>query len=332
MRVLALITPLSFAVSIASGNHIAVLPSGDSMCTPPHDDTAKWVPATLQALGLKLPSAYKFAGSGGGRATTYRAGNRVIGLVIGDAGVSVPQTFYYSVAGGVAAVGNQTQSLGGGMSGGVATYDHTMESQCTVVVAGRPAEITTWAWTKQAAAMTNGSDVGRHYLAVIRWAPLGDLPSAYIWISSTYKSDLMSLRQIFWTAHFEGLDANAAGATVGGAVAVQCHDTMPAPRGVVTDYVDTGLVVMLLNGLTPPLPRGANEIMVTFDSSGAPSHVLVTKSSMPDSDQAKLGSIVGSNIQPQPASSVTLVRLHVGLGFTSSSVQLSGSGKCAHAP
>jgi hypothetical protein len=335
MRILVVIIPTLFVVSTvpAFGRvHTAVAVSGDNMCTVPHDDTAKWTPATLQALGLRVPSAYKFAGSGGGRASTYRAGNRYIGLVIGDQGISVPQTFYYSIAGGGGANGGGVRSLGGGMSTGGATYDHTMESTCTTVIAGRPAEITTWKWEKQAAAMTNGSDVGRHYLAVIRWAALGDLPSAYIWISSTYKSDLMSLRQIFWTAHFEGLDAGAAGAAASGSLAEPCRDTTPAPRGAVGDYVDTALTVMLLNGVSPPLARGGADVTVTFDSTGSPLKVAVGSSGMPDSDQARLGTIVGSNVQPQPPASVTLVRLHVGLGFSGTSIQLAGSAKCARAP
>ncbi len=303
------------------------------MCTVPHDDTAKWTPATLQALGLKVPSAYKFAGSSGGRAATYRAGNRFIGLVIGDQGISVPQTFYYSVAGGGNEVnGGGMQSLGRGLSTGGASYDHTLESSCTTVIAGRPAEITTWKWDKEAAAMTNGSDVGRHYLAVIRWASVGNLPSAYIWINSTYKSDLMSLRQVFWTAHFEGLDAGADGGAGTALVSEPCRDTTPAPRGAVSDYVDTALTVMLLNGVSPPLARGGADVTVTFDSTGSPIKVAVGSSGMSDSDQARLGTIVGSNVQPQPAASVTLVRLHVGLGFSGTSIQLAGSAKCARAP
>ncbi len=217
------------------------------------------------------------------------------------------------------------------MSTGGASYDHTMESSCTTVIAGRPAEITTWAWEKHAAAMTNGSEAGRHYIAVIRWAALGDLPSAYIFINSSYKSDLMSLRQVFWTAHFAGLDAGASGAG-GAALAEPCRDTTPAPRGVVSDYIDTSLTVMLINGLTPPLARGGADVTVTFDSAGQPMKVAVGATGMPDSDQTRLGTIVGSNVQPQPASSVTLVRLHVGLGFSGTSIQLAGSGRCAHAP
>ena len=335
MRILSLIIPLSFALSTASGAHPAVLSAGDDMCTPPHDDTTKWAPTTFQTLNLRMPGAYKLARTAVGEAAVYRAGNRVIGLQITDAGVRVPETFYLlaSATGGSNA-GGGTTSLGLSMSraSGV-SYDHTMESTCSTVIAGRAADITTWTWTKHAESLNNTTDPGKHYLAIIRWGGMNGLPTSYIWISSTYKSDLMSLRQIFWTAHFEGFAAGAEGSTSRASLAdAPCRDTMPAPRGAIGDFLDTALVAMLLNGITPPLPRGANDIMVTFDSSGAPSRVLVTSSSMPDSDQARLGSIVGSNINPQPPGSVTLVRVHIGLGFSGTGIQLAGSGKCARQP
>ncbi len=91
---------LAGALGGANARRAPAAVTGDNMCTTPHDDTAKWAPAMLQALSLKVPTAYKFSGSSGGRSSAYRAGNRVIGLMIGDAGVQVPQTFYYSIGGG----------------------------------------------------------------------------------------------------------------------------------------------------------------------------------------------------------------------------------------
>ena len=310
----------------------AVRAADDKMCTAPHDDTSKWAPASLQALSVKLPSAYKLSGTSAGQASVYRAGSRVIGIQIGDAGVRVPESFYLSAA-ATSGGGNQNVSLGMAGSAGSASYEHTMASTCEAVIAARPATITTWTWASHAGAMSNSSDEGKHYLAIVRWSGMNGQPTSYLWISSTYKSDLMSLRQIFWTAHFEGFASGAEGATSPLSLAnAPCRDTMPAPRGTISDFLDTALVVMLLNGISPALPRGANEIVVTFDSSGAPARVLVTSSSMPDSDQARLGSIVGSNVNPQPAGSVTLARLRVGLGFTGTSVQLAGSGRCAYTP
>jgi hypothetical protein len=334
MRILALLVSLSFVVPTATA-HTTVAAAGDDMCTPPHDDTTKWAPTSFQALNLKMPGAYKLTRTVAGEAAVYRAGNRVIGLQITDAGIRVPETFYLLVsATGGSSAGGGVNSLGGAMSraSGV-TYDHTMESSCNAVIAGRPADITTWTWTKHAESLNNTTDPGKHYLAVIRWGGMNGLPTSYIWISSTYKTDLMSLRQIFWTVHFEGFASGAAGATARASLAAEpCRDTVPAPRGTIGDFLDTALVATLLNGITPALPRGANEMMVTFDSSGAPARIEVTSSGLADSDQARLGSIVGSNINTQPAGSVTLARVHVGLGFTGTSIQLAGVGKCARQP
>jgi hypothetical protein len=322
MRMLALAVPLSaLAISAAmvpraeARSDAALL--SDNMCTLPHDDTVKWTPVVLQALGLRVPNSYHLTRTSAGTAASYRAGSRAIGLQIGDAGIEVPETFYRTAS--ILSSGN-TGDQDFAFSDRI-SFDHTMQSACNTMIAGRPVDITTYSWEKHAGPLTTSLGEGKFYLAIARWGAGDGLPTSYIWINSNYKSDLMSLRQVFWTAHFAGFVGAAPKPPA-------CADTSPAPRGTVGEFLDTSVVGMLANSASPKLPKGSGTVLLRFDSTGNVAGVSVGGTLMADAAQKELGAIVGSNVIAQKPGSVTHVRIKVTVGDSALAYSLVGVGNC----
>ena len=201
---------------------------------------------------------------------------------------------------------------------------------CQTVIGDRPVEITTYTWNLADAPMTMTSGAGKHYLATARWAASDRMPVLYVWYASDYKSDLMQMRQIFWTAHFTpGASQQMEGVAEAVPFVAACADTQPPPRGTVGEFLDTSVVGMLANGASPPLPKGSGTVLLRFDSTGNVAGVSVGGTLMSDAAQKELGAIVGSNVIVQKPHTVTHVRIKVTVGDSALSYALVGVGNCA---
>jgi hypothetical protein len=291
----------------------------DNMCAAPKMDTAKWMPVSLPNVNLLLPKGYGVATSGNDW-RAYRAAGRVAGMIWGDNNVSVPESFMQIAMSLTMGQHGGTGFLGGGS---ISSVTSTLRTQCTTVIGERPVQITTYTWDVADATLSMSAGGGKHFMAVAWWPPAAGQPSIYTWYSTDYKSDLMSMRTIFYTAHFAAMDAVAAAAAK-----PACADTSPAPRGTVGEFLDTSVVGMLANGASPPLPKGAGTVLLRFDSTGNVAGVSVGASLMPDAAQKELGAIVGSNVIAQKPGSVTHVRIKVTVGDSALSYSLLGVGNC----
>ena len=128
--------------------------------------------------------------------------------------------------------------------------------------------------------------------AVAEWPAEDKIPLVQVWIDSRYPSDLMDLRQIFWTAQFPGF-------TPVGLAQQDCREAAVAMKNA-DALLDTGLVSMLVAGAAPPLPRGNAVFEFTFDTSGALRPLDIPTSTIPHADLNRLAAIVGSNVRQQP--------------------------------
>jgi hypothetical protein len=300
--------------------HASVPRAPEEMCTTPKLDTAKWSSFTVASATLMLPRASSQA-ENGPYYKTFRIGGRAAGLLWSDAGWIVPDSFYYAAA--RLAPGQHPggpNSLGNASTMGSSRIDGALASLCNTVIANRPVEISTYVWNLADAPMTMTAGSGKHYLAVARWPAATNTPVMYMWFASDYKSDLMQMRQMFWTMQFPGF-APAPPA---------CADTSPPPRGTVGEFLDTSLVAMLVNGASPAIPKGSGTVLLRFDSTGNVAGVSVGATLMPDAAQKQLGAIVGSNVIAQKPGSVSHVRIKVTVGDSALSYALVGVGNCTH--
>jgi hypothetical protein len=275
-------------------------------------------------IDAMLPKGYG-TGFTDGNNRVYKSGGRVIGVAWGESNVDQPQSFIDLA---LSLTGN-LHGYSGPLGGKGTSETHTQTSLCTTTIGGRRVEITTYMWDVANEALSIKEGMGKHYMAVARWNGIENHRTAYMWYSSDYKSDLMGMRSMFWTAQFAGLvggsDAAAAAAVP---VAAACLDTIPAPRGTIGEYLDTSLVAMLVNGASPPLPKSTTEFFMRFDSTGAVQKLGVTRSELPETAQQQMAAIVGSNILPQKAGSITFLRIRVEIGDTVLSYKLVGSARC----
>lgn len=320
LSLLALVIPLSFALGAPT-----TVRGADDMCTVPKLDTAKWMAVNTPDIDAMLPKGYGTSFTDGNN-RVYKSGGRVIGVAWGESHIDQPQSFIdlaWSLTGNL-------HGYSGPLGGKSSSETHAQTSLCTTTIGGRKVEITTYMWDVANEALSIKEGMGKHYMAVARWSGIENHRAAYMWYSSDYKSDLMGMRSMFWTAKFAGLiggsDAVAAAAVP---VAAACLDTIPAPRGTIGEYLDTSLVAMLVNGASPPLPKSTTEFFMRFDSTGAVQKLGVTRSELTDAGQQQIAAIVGSNILPQKAGSITFLRIQVTVGDSVLGYKLVGLARCS---
>jgi hypothetical protein len=301
----------------------------DDMCATPKLDTAKWLSLNVPAGSIKLPKGYSQAELGS-YYRNYRGSGRVAGVLWSEAGFLIPDSLY--VAASRLAPGQHgggPGSLGNTLGRGGAHIDGTLISLCQTVIGDRPVEITTYSWNYEDAPRTMSANAGKHYLATARWAAADRMPVLYVWYASDYRSDMMQMRQIFWTAHFIAPTSDQeAGVAEAVPYTAPCADSQPPPRGTVAEFLDTSVVGMLANGASPRLPKGSGTVLLRFDSTGNVAGVSVGASLMADAAQKELGAIVGSNVIAQKPGSVTHVRIKVTVGDSALSYALVGVGNC----
>jgi len=231
----------------------------DSMCDPQHGDVSSWEKETTPGITYRHPPDY----------VKWVIDPRLQNQIFTYQGTAYPP---HTIQAGWA---QALDSLDYGLS------RSTRLSICTAVIGGRVAFIATYA---------RGMNPT---LAVARWSAHQGLPPAYLAISARDRSALGAMRQLFWTAHFSGLDADSSDALL-------CA-TPILPRGQLGDLLDTPLVAQLGQNLWAAMPRGHTVLEISFGSAGAVEGVEVLAGDLPENAEKQIASLVASNVRPQPA-------------------------------
>jgi hypothetical protein len=176
---------------------------------------------------------------------------------------------------------------------------------CHVTLGGRPATITLYTIPASLSpvASLNAESMARHDISAIptntasvtlfaEWLASDGIGVVDVAIVAQYQSDLLPLRQLFWTVQFPG--------SVGNKVVDPDCAKAPAAPPKIAEVLDTGVVSMMVTGSTPPLPAGNAIFEFAFDSTGGMYPLAITRSSISDSAVRRLALIVGSNVKDQP--------------------------------
>jgi hypothetical protein len=254
------------------------------LCAPPAKlDTAKWrAMKGPEGMEYRMPPGYVISGSSA-IYSYYRNGHKGIGAALGD--------------------GPSVLSQG---------YRISQRSGCTTVIAGRPAQLAVLELFVEDAPLSASGEAGSHYVIVARWMPTAGQSEVSLWFESQIRSDLATMRQLFWTASFPARAKQEATEAAKPDLATSC--TMPAaPAPPIDAVLDTALVQMLA-GSSAPVPAGYAVLELRFDETGVPAGVTVAESSLPDSSQRQLATLVTSNLRPRDAHAPPMLRLRVETG------------------
>jgi hypothetical protein len=283
-----LCTVLSIAL-ISPPDALASSARAPDLCAPPTKlDTAKWrAMKGPEGMEYRLPPGYVISGSSAIH-TYYINGHKGIGAALGD--------------------GPSVLSQG---------YRVSQRSGCTTVIGGRPVQIAVLELFVEDAPLSASGEAGSHYAIVARWTPVAGLSEVSLWFVSQIRSDLTTMRQLFWTASFPALAKQTAAAESAKPDLAAACATPAAPAPPIDGVLDTALVQMLANN-SGPIPAGYAVLELRFDETGAPAGVTVAESTLPDAAQRQLATLVTSNLKPHDAKASPTLRLRVetGASFT----------------
>jgi hypothetical protein len=204
----------------------------------------------------------------------------------------------------------------------------TQTADCTTVLSGRRAELTSYMWNEEDNAMSPSGQAGPQYMVVARFFSTGSEREVFVAFKSNIQSDIGANRQMFWTITFPGSAGSAAPVAqqtiasslreaAPGAVAAappvaappcvpKPDPTLPAASAV----VDSALVQMLVSGAAA-MPHGFATMSLKFDGSGSLAGLSVAQSDLPDPVQKQLVTLVASNLKPHDAKSPAAYMLRV---------------------
>jgi hypothetical protein len=211
------------------------------------------------------------------------------------------------------------------------TYSAQMNpmGDCETTIGGRRVEISLYNWTVEDSSMAPSGDAGTHYRAVARFLTSGSWREVFVSIQSNMRSDVMSYRQLFWTADFGGSPAPAGVASVADARSVASPGVSPTsaaqtstspciakadPMLPAADAVlDTALVQTLIAS-AGPAPRGFAVMALEFDRSGALAGISVAQSDLPDPAQRQIATLIASNLKAHETRTSASYMLRVDAG------------------
>jgi hypothetical protein len=204
----------------------------------------------------------------------------------------------------------------------------TQTADCTTVLSGRRAELTSYMWNEEDNLMSPSGQAGPQYMVVARFFSTGSQREVFVAFKSNIQSDIGANRQMFWTITFPGSEGSAApvaqqtiasSLTAAAPGAVAAAPTVAAPPCVpkpdptlpaASAVVDSALVQMLVSGAAA-MPHGFATMSLKFDGSGSLAGLTVAQSDLPDPVQKQLVTLVASNLKPHDAKSPAAYMLRV---------------------
>lgn len=266
--------------------------AGD-LCSQPRMQLGKWHGVKpIGGMTISLPPGFSSAATiSHNRGVVFFHGGRVRSVSVGTGPGPGPRL---DAGSGMGTTTSREKLPLAPASGSYSSSSSQMnqKTQCATQIDGRDVQITMYDWS---GPMGDGNGLSR---AVARFSSTGSQPEVFISLESDTQSDVVSFREVFWTASFDDAGSGTSPATA--AVAAPCvakpDPSLPAPGAV----LDTALVRTLI-ATSGPIPTGFAVLAVKFDGSGALAGISVSQSDLPDSAQRKIATLVASNLEPHDA-------------------------------